>query len=199
MTSLLFIGDSVTDCGHREDAPEFLGNGYVRLIADELPDRRVMNFGVSGNRVVDLLDRWDADVVSQLPEVLTVFVGINDTWRRYDSNDPTSKAAFEADYRACLSKSGATSHLVLVEPFVIPVEEQQLRWRDDLGPKQEIVARLAGEFGADFVPLQSLMTAAAANYGPSALAFDGVHPSPLGHRLIADAWLALFRGSAGPS
>jgi acyl-CoA thioesterase I len=188
---ILFIGDSITDCGRRDDEPDFLGDGYVRLVAEALPERRVVNAGIGGNRAVDLRDRWGVDVIEQGPDILTVFVGINDTWRRYDSNDPTSAAAFEVDYRACLTDLGGASTLILVEPFVLPVTGEQQSWHEDLDDKRAVVGRLAAEFGARFLPLQSLLDAAAEDHGAGALAADGVHPTALGHRMIADAWLAL--------
>jgi acyl-CoA thioesterase I len=186
---ILFIGDSVTDCGRRDDAPDYLGDGYVRLVAQKLPDRRVVNVGISGNRVIDLRDRWNIDVVQQKPEILSVYIGINDTWRRYDDHDRTTTESFEADYRACLADVGGASTLILVEPFVLPVTEEQELWHEDLDGKRAVVAELAAEFGAGFVPLQSLLAAAAEDHGAAALAQDGVHPAELGHRMIADAWL----------
>jgi acyl-CoA thioesterase-1 len=190
---VLFIGDSVTDCGRRDDEPDFLGDGYVRVIADRLPDRHILNAGISGNRAIDLRDRWHIDVVEQMPETLTVYVGINDTWRRYDESDPTSAATFEANYRACLADVGGASTLILVEPFVLPVTEEQEHWHEDLDEKRAVVARLAAEFDARFLPLQTLLAAAAEDHGAAALAQDGVHPTAKGHGLIADAW----RGLAG--
>jgi acyl-CoA thioesterase-1 len=186
---IVFIGDSVTDCGRRDDAPEYLGDGYVRHIAEKLPDRRVINVGISGNRVIDLRDRWHIDVVQQIPETLSVYIGINDTWRRYDDNDRTTTASFEADYRTCLADLGGASTLILVEPFILPVTKEQELWHEDLDGKRAVVAQLAAEFGAGFVPLQSLLAAAAEDHGAAALAQDGVHPTELGHRMIADAWL----------
>jgi lysophospholipase L1-like esterase len=193
---ILFIGDSITDCGRRDDPPEFLGDGYVRLIAEHLvadgvTDQPVINAGISGNRAIDLLDRWHIDVVERQPQILTVYVGINDTWRRYDESDPTSAAAFEAHYRGCLSDIGGAGVLILVEPFVLPVTEEQEHWHEDLDEKRAVVARLAAEFDARFLPLQVLLAAAAEDHGAAALAQDGVHPTALGHRLIADAWLEL--------
>ena len=192
MTSgpILFIGDSVTDCGRRDDAPDFLGDGYVRLIAEKLTDRHIINAGISGNRAIDLRDRWHIDVVEQKPHILSVYIGINDTWRRYDENDPTSAASFEADYRACLADLGGASRLILIEPFVLPVNDEQEHWHEDLDEKRAVVSRLAVEFGAGFVPLQSLLAAAAEDHGAATLAQDGVHPTELGHRMIADAWMA---------
>jgi acyl-CoA thioesterase I len=191
MTSgpVLVIGDSVTDCGRRDDEPDFLGDGYVRMVAARLPDRRVINAGISGNRAIDLRDRWQIDVVEQKPDILSVYVGINDTWRRYDENDPTTAATFEANYRACLADVGAASTLILIEPFVLPVTAEQEHWHEDLDEKRAVVARLAAEFGAGFVPLQVLLAAQAEEHGASAIAADGVHPTELGHRMIADAWL----------
>jgi acyl-CoA thioesterase I len=187
---VIFIGDSVTDCGRRDDEPDFLGDGYVRMIAERLPDRRVINVGINGNRVVDLRDRWHIDVTEQNPDVLSVLVGINDTWRRYDENDPTSAASFEADYRKILEQTVPLApKLILMEPFVLPVTEEQEHWHEDLDEKRAVVARLASEFGAAFVPLQSLLSVAAQAYGAKAFAEDGVHPTELGHRLIAEAWL----------
>ena len=71
---ILFIGDSITDCGRRDDEPDFLGDGYVRLIAEKLTGRTILNRGISGNRAIDLRDRWDVDVVAEYPEILTVYV-----------------------------------------------------------------------------------------------------------------------------
>jgi acyl-CoA thioesterase-1 len=189
--SILFIGDSITDCGRRDDEPDYLGDGYVRLIAERLPQRTVLNRGISGNRAVDLCDRWGIDVVAEHPEILTVYIGVNDTWRRYDDNNATSAATFEANYRACLENLGGAKTLILVEPFVVPVNADQETWHEDLDPKRAVVAQLAVEFGAGFVPLSSLLHAAAEDHGAEAIAHDGVHPTELGHRLIADAWLAV--------
>jgi acyl-CoA thioesterase-1 len=190
--SIVFIGDSVTDCGRRDDEPDHLGDGYVRIVAGRLPDRRVINAGIGGNRVTDLRDRWQVDVIDQSPEVLSIYVGINDTWRRYDSNDPTSAESFESEYRIILDSAARqlAPRLILVEPFVTPVTQEQQHWNEDLDEKRAVVSRLAAEYGAAFVPLQALLTAASEQHGAEAIAQDGVHPTMLGHRLIADAWQA---------
>jgi len=76
-----------------------------------------------------------------------------------------------------------------VEPFVLPVPENRKSWRQDLDPKIHIVRELAREYGAMLVPLDGLFAAASAKAEPAYWAPDGVHPSPAGHALIADAWL----------
>lgn len=197
MASIVFIGDSITDAGRRED-PERLGDGYVRLVAAELAaqgdDRVVINTGIGGDRAVDLAARWEADALAHQPELLSIYVGINDTWRRYDSGDPTSADDFAITYRALLdaAQERLAPRFILLEPFVMPVTGEQKRWGpEDLDAKRAVVASLASEYGAAFVPLQSILSAAAdQNGGSAAIADDGVHPTPLGAQLIAGAWLA---------
>ena len=198
---ILLIGDSITDAGRRDDPDRHLGQGYVRLVSDALvargDARPIVNTGVSGDRAVDLRARWERDALAHDPELLSVYVGINDTWRRYDSNDPTSAEDFERTYRSLLSEAQErlTPRMILVEPFVLPVTSEQEQWgAQDLDAKRDVVARLADEFGAAFVPLQSLLLDAAAQHGAgraghAALAEDGVHPTAVGSELIAGAWL----------
>jgi lysophospholipase L1-like esterase len=185
--TIVFAGDSVTDCGRRDD-PELLGDGYVRNLFDDLgPQRpRIVNVGISGNRAVDLEARWPTDVLAHQADLVSVLIGINDTWRRYDGDDPTSTEDFEASYRALLEPLQAK--LVLIEPFLLAVKDEQLTWREDLDPKIEVVRRLAAEYDAILVPADVEFTRQAALVGATTLADDGVHPTAAGHRLLADLW-----------
>jgi lysophospholipase L1-like esterase len=194
---IVFIGDSITDAGRREDPDRHLGHGYVRLVSEALAargdDRPIVNTGISGDRAVDLRARWERDALAHDPELLSVYVGVNDTWRRYDAGDPTPVERFESTYRSLLAEAQdrLAPRMILVEPFVLPVTAEQTRWGvDDLDAKRAVVAELAADFGAAFVPLQSLLLEAAAQgAGNAALADDGVHPTALGNELIAGAWL----------
>jgi lysophospholipase L1-like esterase len=197
--TLLFTGDSITDSGRRDAATAPLGTGYVRMLADELAatgDRTIINTGTGGNRAVDLESRWQFDVLDHRPDVLTVMIGINDTWRRYDANNPTSAETFEQHYRDILTRSRAklTGQIVLFEPFLVEVTDAQRSWRDDLNPKIDVVRALAAEFDTELIPTDALMTAAAEELGAAAVAGDGVHPTDAGHRLLADAWLERVEG-----
>jgi lysophospholipase L1-like esterase len=185
--TVVFAGDSVTDCGRRDD-PAGLGDGYVRMISDDLGERRprIVNAGISGNRAADLAGRWSADVLSHGPALVSILIGINDTWRRYDENDPTSAAEFEASYRSLLDP--LTCPVVLMEPFLLPVNDGPQEWREDLDPKLEVVRKLAVEYGAILVPTDVELTRQAAAAGPATLADDGVHPTAAGHRALADLW-----------
>lgn len=188
-THVLFIGDSVTDADRRSD-PRGLGNGYVRRLAEgPLRAARVTNRGVNGHRIVDLAARWDADVLAENPDVLSVLVGINETWRRYDSGVVTPLATYEAIYRDLLGRVPATTRLVLVEPFVLPVTAGQRRWwAEDLADRVDLVHRLADAHGATVVPAAAHLSALASARGAATLAADGVHPTPEGHGALADLW-----------
>lgn len=190
--TLVFAGDSITDAGRRED-PDRLGDGYVRVIAERLSAGAldVVNVGISGDRVVDLRRRWADDVLEHRADVLTVMIGVNDTWRRYDSDDATTAADFGSVYDEILesASSGGVQTLILMEPFLVPIDDAQRAWREeDLDAKIEVTRSLAAKYGAVLVPLDSLLNEAAKERTAAEIASDGVHPTALGHRLIADEW-----------
>jgi acyl-CoA thioesterase-1 len=118
-------------------------------------------------------------------------VCINDTWRRYDSGDPTSAEQYYDGYRRLIINTNERldASLILIEPFVLPVPEDRKTWREDLDPKIQAVRELAHEFKTLYVPLDGLFSAQSARTGPAYWAEDGVHPSSAGHSLISKAWL----------
>jgi lysophospholipase L1-like esterase len=196
---LVFAGDSITDAGRDRDDLASLGDGYVSLIAQEVAERgeTVVNKGISGNRAVDLEARWD-DILGAGPDVLTVYIGVNDMWRRFDSDDPTSAEDFEATLAGLLeaSRAAGVERIYLIEPYFVPVRDDQVSWLDDLDPKRDAVRRLAERFDATLVELHDAVTAAAAEQGAAAIVPDGVHPTPRGSEIIARAWLAAYAATA---
>jgi lysophospholipase L1-like esterase len=194
---VVFQGDSITDCGRNRDDSASLGAGYAMMTAGwyqaSHPDRcaRFMNLGVSGDRVRDLQERWQADCLGLRPSWVSILVGINDCWRRYDSNEPTSVEAFHAGYRDLLTRlrKASDAHVILMEPFLLHVQPGQEKWREDLDPKIAAVRDLAAETGAFLVPLDRLFAEACKSQPPAFWAADGVHPTPAGHALICRAWL----------
>ncbi|MFG2502215.1 SGNH/GDSL hydrolase family protein [Streptomyces sp. NPDC048441] len=205
---LLFIGDSITDAGRDRTDSASLGNGYVREIAQTLrhltnvaggacPAPAVINKGVNGHRVYDLESRWTTDVIAQRPTVVTVKIGINDTWRLYDRGLPSPVAEFESCLDRILTHTrqhSSAARLVVITPFLLPVTSEQEGWYEDLVPRTEAVLRAARANGAQLVRTDLLLPRAAEESGAVALAPDGVHPSPRGHKLIADAWLTAVNG-----
>ncbi|RSN28963.1 GDSL family lipase [Amycolatopsis sp. WAC 04169] len=190
---LLFAGDSITDSSRDRTDPASLGKGYVRRIADLLGDGpEVLNRGINGNRIYDLEARWATDVLAARPTVLTVKIGINDTWRTFDRGLPSPIGKFRAAYSRLLAgaRRDLPAELYVITPFLLPVEPEQQDWVADLAPRVEAAIEVAIEFGARLIRADLFMPQAAAEHGAATLAPDGVHPSPLGHRLLAEAWLA---------
>jgi lysophospholipase L1-like esterase len=194
---ILFQGDSITDCKRNRELPDDLGRGYVWLTSSLLSARfpeykfKFINRGIGGNRVKDLQARWEQDCLELKPTVLSIYIGINDTWRKYDRNDSTSTEQFVAGYRDILDRArdGLDARLILIEPFVVPVTPDQRQWREDLDPKIQAIRELAMEYNALYVPLDGLFAQVTMRAEPAYWAYDGVHPTGAGHALIADAWL----------
>lgn len=194
---ILFQGDSITDVGRDYRDPFSLGHGYPLMVAARLgmlyPGKNLTfyNRGINGNRAVDLVRRWDKDCLALKPTWVSIYIGVNDTWRRYDNGELTTAAEFEANYRLLLDRTreALDAKLILVEPFVLPVEGLDRDWREDLDPKIAVVRKLAREYGAQLVPNDGLFAAASMKADPAYWAGDGVHPSNAGHALITEAWL----------
>jgi len=194
---VLFYGDSITDCGQNQGINDGLGCGYAAMAAGILMARhpglnlRCSNEGISGNRAADLERRLEADVLANKPTVVSIMIGINDTWRAFDSNDPSPVGPFEDCYRRIVStiRTELDARLIICEPFLLPIPEDRVAWREDLDPRIAAVRRVATDYGATFVPLDGVFAAAACRQQMAYWALDGVHPTPAGHGLIAEAWL----------
>jgi acyl-CoA thioesterase-1 len=194
---ILFTGDSITDCGRSREDSKLLGSGYAAMAAIRLQkslgsdELKIFNRGISGNQVSDLLGRFDSDLLDLKPTVISILIGINEVWRRYDSNSPTSVETYEKNYRTLLEKIRAKldARIVLLEPFLLHVPEDRHTWREDLDPKIDAVRRLAVEFQTELLPLDGIFAQAATQAPAAYWAPDGVHPSEEGHALIAQTWL----------
>lgn len=196
--TVLFQGDSVTDCGRDFSDPNSLAQGYagkVAAIYRTLFGNTVQfyNRGVSGNRSCDLLARYETDFKAIRPDFISILIGINDTWRRYDANDPTSPEQFEANYRQLLTqlrRDFPGLKIMMMEPFLLPSAPEKQCFREDLDPKIQVARSLAAQYADYYLPLDGILNAACVNrYQPKMLSEDGVHPVELGHSLIAHAYL----------
>ncbi|GBC97919.1 Acetylxylan esterase [bacterium HR17] len=198
---VVFIGDSITDCGRRDIAPP-LGNGYVKFVSDLIAIRypslslTTVNKGISGNTVADLRERWHDDVLTLKPDWVSVLIGINDVHRTL-RNEPTAvpPERYEQLYRECLTltKERTSAQLVLMEPFYISTDTETNSWRTEvlraLNDYRQIVRKLASEFDAVFVPLHDLFQEQLRYRAADMFCPEPVHPNAVGHLLIAHAWL----------
>ena len=202
-STLLFQGDSITDTGRNREIAQpnvgsALGTGYANLIAAQLlaerstDDLKIYNRGISGNRVVDLYARWRVDAINLQPDLISILIGVNDTWHGFMYNNGVETERYATVYRLLLEYTRQqlpSVQLVLCEPFVLPCGVVTEGWVAEMDQRREIVRQLAGEFGAIFVPFQSILNDALRQAPPDYWAADGVHPTPAGHRLLADGWL----------
>jgi lysophospholipase L1-like esterase len=204
---ILFQGDSITDAGrNREDlAPNCggLGTGYplltaAKLLAENPADNfQIFNRGISGNRVVDLYARWKVDCLNMKPDVLSILIGVNDTWHEFGNRNGVEVPRYEKIYHSLLSwtkQELPDIKLVLCEPFVLVTGAVTEDWVPEINERRDVVKRMAAEFGAIFVPLQSAFDAAAKSSSAEYWLRDGVHPTPAGHQLISDAWIKAVQG-----
>ena len=200
-TTILFTGDSITDCGRARPVGmrDGLGEGYVAfvnaLLATTCPERRVkvLNTGISGNRVIDLDARWRTDVLALDPEWLSIMIGINDVWRHYDNAlDPNQVdiVRYETTYRKILKavRSGLQGLVLMTPYFIEPNLDDPMRKQMDA--YSAIVRQLAGEFDAVFVDVQAAFDRYLAHRPTQSLCGDRVHPNKTGHMIIARAFLA---------
>lgn len=194
MKKILFFGDSITDGNRDYKDKKSLGNGYVKYIADKTDDVTIINRGINGERVRDLLIRLEQDVLDERPDIVTIFIGINDTWRKFDDGDETTSELFYRDYSELIRRIQANgSRVILMSPYLLEIDEVFYTWREDLNPKIKIVEQLAKDYGCLFIPLDSIMQGYANLFGKKELAYDGVHPSEKGIEIIASTWLTYLK------
>lgn len=200
---LIFIGDSITDCGraqpHGEGLFDALGKGYVAqvdaLLGVAYPQLavRVVNQGNSGHTVRDLKNRWERDVLNLRPDWLAIMIGINDVWRQFDLPRQPEAHVLPEEYERTLDELVARTRpqvkgLVMMTPFYIESNKQDAM-RARMDQYGDIVKKIASKHGAVFVDVQAAFDKVLAHYYAATLAWDRVHPSQTGHLVIARAFL----------
>ena len=206
--TVLFQGDSITDCGRRNCGGEGfdchgLGPGYPGMVAAQLacdrPELKLnfVNLGISGNRVSNLYDRWQKDCLDLRPDVLSILIGVNDIWHYFKRNELPDVPRFARVYRELLTwtrRDLPQVKLVLMDPFLSPEVENRYPMVPDVAEERAIVAELAADFDAVHIKLQEVFDAASKRAPQAHWSADGVHPTPAGQQLIAEAWIAATAG-----
>ena len=189
--SVGFYGNSITHWYGGPERPDHpLGLGYCAMIGRMLT-RIYQDFGllihdrgISGNRISHLLERFDRDVVPLKPNWISLLVGINDT--ASETNPGTPTADFERDYRALLERIKGQAQVVMMTPFFLSVPGGSRKLTADLSEKIDVVTALADTYADVFIPLHQYVAELGKQIDPALLVPDGVHPSQMGHGLIAD-------------
>jgi lysophospholipase L1-like esterase len=201
--NFLFQGDSITDGnrGRSKDPNHILGHGYAFSIASRagasFPEKANMfyNRGISGNKITDLQQRWQTDTLDLKPDVLSMLVGVNDTASVVQQQDIVTAEKYEEVYRSLLDQTRTQLPdciLVLCEPFIMPVgkvKDNWAVWNEDIQKRQVVVAKIAKEYKAVFVPLQKIFNEAVSRAAADYWVWDGIHPTYSGHELITREWI----------
>ena len=189
---ILFQGDSITDAGRDRSDPHNLGPGYpfyaADLIKKAFPDKdfEFINLGISGNQTKDLVERLQADFIDIDPDIVSIHIGVNDTWHHASDKSWISNEVFEERYRKVLSeiKAKTNAKILIIEQFLLSVPDKDF-FREDLNGKIDVTRKLAREFADYYIPLDGLFAQACiGGVEPTHWSDDGVHPNKNGSEFI---------------
>lgn len=198
------------------DKNHIYGHSYMMLCAAELeaahPELQysMLNRGISGDDVWKLTARWKKDALDLQPDVLSLLEGTNDVHYFLDSiakhQIPLEQARFDIEawehaYRALLDESRKVNpelRLLLCSPFVARAgwvgESPDVSLREQIiAEMAEQIRLMAEEYRAVYVDFYTLFgQLTQGKEGASYWIWDGIHPTPAGHRKMADLWLKSF-------
>lgn len=206
---IAITGDSITDCGRTRPIgarTTGIGNGYAYFIDAAIsalyPEQKIWveNTGIGGNNSRQLRERFDEDVLSRNPDVVTIMIGINNVWLHfglgsYFEENLTSytRENYEADLREMIEKTIKTNAKpVLLTPYFLePNREDEMRKMCD--EFADTVRRLAKEYGTYLCDIQKRFDEYMSKENAYIISNDRVHPNATGHYIIADELLKVLK------
>ena len=200
-TKVIFFGDSITELGVKEKPYK----GYV-LVADSLckaenksEQFELVGSGISANKVYDLYLRLEEDVLDKNPDVVVIYIGVNDVWHKTIRGTGTDPDKFEKFYVAILKKLKARSiKSILCTPAVVGEKTDYSNPLDgDLNRYSNIIRDIAQKNGLPLIDLRKKFLDYnkinnTGNKEKEILTYDGVHLNTLGNQLVAkEMWNAI--------
>lgn len=196
-STVLFQGDSITEWG-RSEVP--IGTGYPGKISSIFnalyPEANVkfVNRGVGCDRVRNLLQRYQKDILDVKPDFISIMIGINDTWRRFDEKDPCPIERFEKEYTELINKIKKdlpATTIMLITPFLVDLDPEKNCFHPDLNEKIEKVKEIAKKFDCLLFDFESIQREKIESkiYSNEQLSLDGVHPTDFGQSFFAIEYL----------
>lgn len=196
---IVFFGDSITDCDRDRSDEKSLGNGYVKVLADKLrpiyPDMDIelINKGVSGNEVCDLLARAQRDVIDLKPDAVVMMIGINNTIHQFKYGKELNYKQFERDLIALIDMLKEAGIVVIfLEPFLLPAPDKK-RMRPVFDKELAIIHRVCVEKCDEFVAYDEMFNGLCESHPFTDYSEDGVHPTFRGSNLIANTSIKAIR------
>lgn len=192
---VVFFGDSITQAGAKP-------GGYIVKMKDALTQKGMgsqfdlIGAGIGGNKVYDLYLRMEDDVLSQDPDVVYIWVGVNDVWHKVSAGTGTDPDKFEKFYAAIINKL-LDKHIrvILVTPAVIGEKTDFTNQQDgDLNAYSQTIRNLANKYHCSLVDLREIfhnyeLKNNPANKESGILTVDRVHLNEAGNQLVADKML----------
>ena len=193
---VVFLGDSITEEGRT------LELGFINLLEESLDSEKfnLIGKGISGDKVSDLLVRYEDDVLVQNPDIVFIYIGINDVWHSYDVGKGSDIDFYEKGLRKIITdikKRGAK--IILCTPTVIG---ERVTFEDELEVKRDqeldafsgVVRNLASEFNTELLDLRTIFKDYIAennknNEYQDFLTDDGVHLNDAGNKLLSEKML----------
>lgn len=191
-TKVIFFGDSITELGARP-------GGYIPRV-DSLcradgkgNEYEFAGAGIGGNKVYDLYLRMDDDVLAKNPDIVVIYVGVNDVWHKTMMGTGTDPDKFEKFYQAILNKLKARNiKAILCTPAVVGEKNDMSNPLDgDLNRYSNIIRGLAANNQLPLVDLRKAFISYLLQHNPrneerNILTYDRVHMNSRGDQLIAD-------------
>ena len=192
---IIFFGDSITQAGVQP-------GGYVDLIKKALgtENYEVIGAGIGGNKVYDLYLRMENDVLNKKPDLVVIYIGVNDVWHKQSSRTGTDYDKFIGFYNALIKKiqdNGAK--VVLCTPAVIGEKKGGANEMDaDLDKYSGAIRDIAAKNNLPLCDLRKIFTDYNAQNNPDnkekgILTSDGVHLNEKGNQTLADKLLPLIK------
>ena len=196
-SKILFIGDSITDVKfNRRKRFTIKGKNIYALQLKKRFKKYSKNIkveikGIASNRTYHVYDRLTADCINLKPDVVIMLIGVNDAWENYvPEKYPPLLRPMEPHireiYRRLRTELPNTQVLYLM-PFLIDAVEEKFPYHKTLDEFREVLRSIALENGATVLDLQEVFYQAQKSIEPEKLAVDGIHPTNLGHKVMADA------------
>jgi lysophospholipase L1-like esterase len=178
--------------------------GYIDRIQMALNEKKLQQHyqltgaGVSGNKVYDLYLRLEEDILNKKPDVVVIWVGVNDVWHK-TSGTGTDIEKYEKFYVAIIKMMQAKKiKLVLTTPAAIGEKYDGTNPQDkDLDAYSAVIRKRSTQFNCKLVDLRRVFMQYekehnTENRESGILTIDGVHLNQKGNQLVANQmWEAL--------